>query len=150
MFCKSCGKEISAGIKFCPSCGNPIDSIGLETVAIPNKKKNTNTILKIIGIAVAIILSLIIISTLISDPIDRGLDKFESAIVRMEKLSDKYDKGKISEGELIVEYQKIMDDLEEMEDFFDSYDDSDLTAEQWDRLLSLMERANRLDTYSYY
>lgn len=43
-----------------------------------------------------------------------------------------------------------MDDLEEMEDFFDSYDDSDLTAEQWDRLLSLMERANRLDTYSYY
>ena len=51
---------------------------------------------------------------------------------------------------LIVEYQKIMDDLEEMEDFFDSYDDSDLTAEQWDRLLSLMERANRLDTYSYY
>lgn len=150
MFCKSCGKEISAGIKFCPSCGNPIDSIGLETVAIPNKKKNTNTILKIIGIAVVIILSLIIISTLISDPIDRGLDKFESAIVRMEKLSDKYDKGKISEGELIVEYQKIMDDLEEMEDFFDSYDDSDLTAEQWDRLLSLMERANRLDTYSYY
>lgn len=150
MFCKSCGKEISAGIKFCPSCGNPIDSIGLETVTIPNKKKNTNTILKIIGIAVAIILSLIIISTLISDPIDRGLDKFESAIVRMEKLSDKYDEGKISEGELIVEYQKIMDDLEEMEDFFDSYDDSDLTAEQWDRLLSLMERANRLDTYSYY
>lgn len=150
MFCKSCGKEISAGIKFCPSCGNSIDSIGLETVAIPNKKKNTNTILKIIGIAVAIILSLIIISTLISDPIDRGLDKFESAIVRMEKLSDKYDEGKISEGELIVEYQKIMDDLEEMEDFFDSYDDSDLTAEQWDRLLSLMERANRLDTYSYY
>lgn len=48
------------------------------------------------------------------------------------------------------DYQKIMDDLEEMEDFFDSYDDSDLTAEQWDRLLSLMERANRLVTYSYY
>ena len=43
-----------------------------------------------------------------------------------------------------------MKDLEEMEVFFDSYDDSDLTAEQWNRFLSLMERANKLDTYSYY
>ena len=45
MFCTKCGKEIKEEMKYCPGCGNPVDSTNdivkpeVETVSLPYKKE---------------------------------------------------------------------------------------------------------------
>ena len=31
MFCKNCGKQLEDGVKFCPGCGAPVDTVGQGT-----------------------------------------------------------------------------------------------------------------------
>ena len=158
MFCKNCGKQISDTAKFCPSCGKIVgivvngtasgsmQSVAGGSITLLKRKK----IVKIAGITIAVILALSVILNFFSNPIDSALDRFESAIVKMEKLYVKSSSGKISQIEYLSEYQKIMKDLEEMEALFDGYDESDLTAQQWNRLIELVKRCSALYSYSYY
>lgn len=37
-FCTNCGAEIAPGIKFCPSCGNPVKTVEAENTAVPPPK----------------------------------------------------------------------------------------------------------------
>ena len=66
----------------------------------------------------------------------------------MEKIYAKCDSGKLSQAEAIVEVQKIMADLEELDKL--NVDDSEFTPEQMKRMLDLINRLEKLDKYSYY
>ncbi len=36
MFCSKCGKEMAEGMAFCPSCGNPVNSVNQAAAGSPN------------------------------------------------------------------------------------------------------------------
>lgn len=148
MFCKNCGNQISENMKFCPVCGRTIDYVANVAGENVNQKRKNGKNLKIAGIAVAVILGLIILSEFQSNPGDKAIDKFESAVVRMEKIYAKCDSGKLSQAEAIVEVQKIMADLEELDKL--NVDDSEFTPKQMKRMLDLINRLEKLDKYSYY
>ena len=134
MFCKKCGAKMEDSRKFCQSCGAKI-----ETSSIHQKKVKWPVIAIVAGV---ILLLGIIIGG--SDPVDKALDKMEKAIVKIEKLQEKISNGSVDEGELMVEYTNILKDFNEADKLLEGYDDSDLTSEQWQRLIELTKRANEI------
>lgn len=97
------------------------------------------------AVSTFIIFVIIGYSTLSSvNGIDAGLDKMESAITRMERFKQEVSSGDMSYGEIMEEYSKWMQELEDATSMMEGYDKSDYTAEQWDRLFKLAERASAI------
>src|SRR5581483_6616966 len=59
MYCKNCGNRIGRTEKFCTNCGTPVDS---TKVSSPNKSENNNSLSKIIGSGVFILVAIIVAS----------------------------------------------------------------------------------------
>ncbi len=180
MFCKNCGKEISDGAKFCKYCGNQIQHIVLQEKEKPKKK---HLFLKISGIAVLAVVVLVLIDAFASDsfvleplesfgslvssysnPIDKSIDKMESAVQKVEKLADRMkDFGNYENlnpenpGAVMVEIAELSKtfadaekDFNEALDSIKGYEDSDFTEEQWNRIFELMERLSAAGSKFYY
>ena len=97
------------------------------------------------AVATFIIFLIIGYSTLSSvNGIDAGLDKMESVITRMERFKQESSSGDMSYGEIMEEYSKLMQELEDATSMMEGYAKSDYTAEQWDRLFKLAERASAI------
>ena len=67
----------------------------------------------------------------------------ESAITRIEKLDTKKSSATTFEdayGELMAEYSKAMKDMQEAAEILEVCDDSNVTPEQWKRILKLRMR----------
>ena len=75
--------------------------------------------------------------------VDVALDKMDSAITRIEKLDTKINPATTFEdayGELMAEYSKAMKDAQEAAEILEGCDDSNVTPEQWKRILKLRMR----------
>lgn len=75
--------------------------------------------------------------------VDVALDKMDSAITRIEKLDTKKNSATTFEdayGELMAEYSKAMKDMQEAAEILEGCDDSNVTPEQWKRILKLRMR----------
>lgn len=71
--------------------------------------------------------------------VDVALDKMDSAITRIEKLDTKKNSAN-AYGELMAEYSKAMKDMQEAAEILEGCDDSNVTPEQWKRILKLRMR----------
>lgn len=180
MFCKSCGKEIPDETKFCKYCGNQIQYVVLKENAKPKKK---HLFLKILGIVFLAVVVLVLIEAFGSDsfilespesfgsvvssysnPIDKSIDKMESAVIKVENLADKMKEfgnyenlNPENPGAVMVEIAKLSKtfadaekDFNEALDSMKYYEDSDFTEEQWNRIFELMERLSVASSKFYY
>ena len=69
--------------------------------------------------------------------VDKALDKMESALKRIAELQRKSDDDKITYGQFMSEYTKAMKELKDAQEMVEGIDESDVTPEQWDRILKL-------------
>lgn len=153
MFCENCGAQLENNAVFCTNCGAKTDvvvnSAGPANLIQQIKAVNVSEFLKAKGKIIAIVAGVILIFALIiansSDPMDKALDKMETAIVRIEKLQKKSNENKIDQAEFLSEYTKIMKDFNEAQKIIDGYDDSKVSPEQLQRLLNLTQRMYQLN-----
>ncbi|MBR4322073.1 zinc ribbon domain-containing protein [Treponema sp.] len=153
MFCENCGTELENNAVFCTNCGAKTDVV--VNIASPAnliqqiKAINVSEFLKSKGKFVAIVAGVVLVLALIiansSDPMDKGLDKMETAIVRMEKLQKKSNDNEIDQATFLSEYTKIMKEINESQKLMDGYDDSEISPEQWQRFLNLTQRVYQLN-----
>lgn len=153
MFCENCGAQLENNAVFCTNCGAKNDVV-VNSASPANliqqiKAVNVSEFLKakgkIIAIVAGVVLALALIIANSSDPMDKGLDKMETAIVRMEKLQKKSNDNKIDQATFLSEYTKIMKEINEAQKLIDGYDDSEISPEQWQRFLNLTQRMYQLN-----
>ena len=153
MFCENCGTKLENNAVFCTNCGAKTDVV-VNSASPANliqqiKAVNVSEFLKAKGKIIAIVAGVILIFALIiansSDPMDKALDKMETAIVRMEKLQKKSNDNEIDSATFLSEYTKIMKEINESQKLMDGYDDSEISPEQWQRFLNLTQRMYQLN-----
>ncbi len=141
MFCENCGTQLENNAVFCTNCGAKTDVV----VNSASPANLIQQIRKIIAIVAGVILIFALIIANSSDPMDKALDKMETAIVRMEKLRKKSNENKIDQATFLSEYTKMMKEIKESQELIDGYDDSEISLEQWQRILNLGQRAYQLN-----
>ena len=60
MYCKNCGKEIPDGVKFCPKCGEAIDSISITQTNKEREAQQTRSVGKGVLLAIVAIIGLLV------------------------------------------------------------------------------------------
>ncbi|WP_182199811.1 zinc ribbon domain-containing protein [Paraliobacillus salinarum] len=136
-FCKSCGRELKEGARFCPECGTPVAAKEEQKVSasapasepkesLIDRIKRAPKKQKIIAASVIAIIILFVgtyqVGAMLTDK-DRVVDKFEEALINkdataMKKLVESSDKQlKITKDD-IKSFMKVMEDVPSQQQYF--------------------------------